>query len=74
MNKMHVKTPTQSLPWRVVSIPADRLHVAGLALGQFPSGSELRAGTFCTDLKTLHFKAAPSGPQAAPATGLRAQR
>ena len=51
--KMHIKTPTQSLPWWVVSKTTDWLHATGLALDQLPSRSELGTGMLCTILQTL---------------------
>ena len=50
---MHIKTPTQSLPWWVVSMTTDWLHAMGLALDQLPSGSELGAGMLRTNMQTL---------------------
>lgn len=38
MNKTHVQTPIQSLPWQVASILADQLRVLGLTLGSFLAG------------------------------------
>ena len=51
--KMHIKTPTQSLPWWVVSMTTDWLHATGLALDQLPSGSKLGTGMLYTNLQRL---------------------
>lgn len=50
---MHIKTPTQSLPWWVVSMTTDWLHAMGLALDQLPSGSKLGTGMLYTILQRL---------------------
>lgn len=50
---MHIKTPTQSLPWWVVSMTTDWLHATGLALDQLPSRSEVSTGMLHTNMQTL---------------------